>query len=109
KVGGGFLMGAALYKILTAFANGGAAVTGVEAISNGVPAFRVPEWRNARETLVIMGSTLGAMFLGLSILAAKMHVAPFEKGTPTVISQIGKLVYGKSAVLTGLCLELQAA
>ena len=101
-------MGAALYKVLTAFANGGAAVTGVEAISNGVPAFRVPEWKNARETLVIMGSTLGAMFLGLSILAAKMHVAPFEKGTPTVISQIGKLVYGRSAVGTGLYFALQA-
>lgn len=107
-VGGGLLMGAALYKVLTAFANGGAAVTGVEAISNGVPAFRVPEWRNARETLVIMGCTLGAMFLGLSILAAKMRVAPFEKGTPTVISQIGKLVYGTSAVGTGFYLALQA-
>jgi amino acid transporter len=106
--GRGLLMGAALYKVLTAFANGGSAVTGVEAISNGVPAFRVPEWRNARETLVIMGSTLGVMFLGLSVLAAKMHVAPFEKGTPTVISQIGKLVYGKSPIGTGLYLALQA-
>jgi amino acid transporter len=106
--GGGLLMGAALFKVLTAFANGGAAVTGVEAISNGVPAFRVPEWKNARETLVIMGSTLGAMFLGLSVLAAKMHVAPFATGTPTVISQIGKLVYGRSAVGTGLYLALQA-
>ena len=106
--GGGLLMGAALYKVLTAFANGGAAVTGVEAISNGVPAFKPPEWKNARETLVIMGTTLGAMFLGLSILAAKMHVAPFESGTPTVISQIGKLVYGTSPVATGLYLALQA-
>ena len=106
--GGGLLMGAALYKVLTSFANGGAAVTGVEAISNGVPAFRVPEWRNARETLVIMGTTLGAMFLGLSVLAAKMHVAPYEKGTPTVISQIGKLVYGKSGAGTGFYLALQA-
>ncbi|MDQ1532881.1 MAG: hypothetical protein QOF28_642 [Actinomycetota bacterium] len=106
--GSGLLMGAALYKVLTAFANGGAAVTGVEAISNGVPAFRVPEWKNARETLVIMGSALGVMFLGLSILAAKMHVAPFEKGTPTVISQIGKLVYGSSPVGTGLYFALQA-
>ncbi len=106
--GGGLLMGAAVFKVLTAFANGGAAVTGVEAISNGVPAFRVPEWKNARETLVIMGSTLGAMFLGLSILAAKMHVAPYEAGTPTVISQIGKLVYGRSASGTALYLCLQA-
>jgi len=106
--GGGLLMGASLYKVLTSFANGGAAVTGVEAISNGVPAFRVPEWKNARETLVMMGSLLGAMFFGLSILAARMHVAPFESGTPTVISQIGKLVFGKGPVGTGLYLSLQA-
>jgi amino acid transporter len=106
--GTGLLMGAAVYKVLTAFANGGAAVTGVEAISNGVPAFRAPEWKNARETLVVMGSTLGAMFLGLSILAAKIHTMPFEKGTPTVISQIGKSVYGHSAVGNALYLMLQA-
>jgi amino acid transporter len=106
--GGGLLMGAAVYKILTAFANGGSAVTGVEAISNGVPAFRTPEWKNARETLVVMGSTLGAMFLGLSVLAARMHVVPFTEGTPTVISQIGKLVYGRSAFGNALYLSLQA-
>ena len=80
----------------TRFASGGAAVTGVEAISNGVPAFRQPAWKNARTTLVIMGSLLGVMFLGLSIMDAHMHVAPFEKGTPTVISQIGQLAYGNS-------------
>src|SRR5207248_6491049 len=45
---------------------------------------------------------------GLSILAAKMHVAPFVKETPTVISQIGKLVFGKSPIATGLYLSLQA-
>src|SRR5581483_732000 len=106
--GTGLLLGASIYTVLTAFANGGSAVTGVEAISNGVPAFRVPEWKNARETLVIMGSTLGAMFFGLSVLAAKMHVAPYESGTPTVISQIGRLIYGHSAVGNGLYLALQA-
>jgi len=107
--GSGLLLGAALYKVLTAFANGGAAVTGVEAISNGVPAFRAPEWKNARETLVIMGSALGLMFLGLSILAARMHVAPYAAGTPTVISQIGKLVYGRGAAATALWASLNAA
>ncbi len=90
-------MGASLYVVLHAFASGGAAVTGVEAISNGVPAFRQPAWRNARQTLVIMGSLLGVMFLGLSVLAAHMHVAPFAEGTPTVIAQIGDLVYGGGA------------
>ncbi|HKE73815.1 MAG TPA: amino acid permease [Acidimicrobiales bacterium] len=95
--GGGLLMGASLYVVMHAFASGGAAVTGVEAISNGVPAFREPAWRNARQTLVIMGSALGVMFLGLSVLAGHMHVVPFAEGTPTVIAQIGDLVYGGGA------------
>jgi amino acid transporter len=103
----GLFMGASLYVVLHAFASGGAAVTGVEAISNGVSAFKVPAWRNARTTLVVMGSLLGVMFLGLSVLAAHMHVAPFADGTPTVISQIGKLVYGSGVVGTLLYVWLQ--
>jgi amino acid transporter len=106
--GGGLLMGASLFVVLHAFSSGGAAVTGVEAISNGVPAFRQPAWRNARTTLVIMGSLLGVMFLGLSILGAHMEVAPFEEGTPTVISQIGELVYGDSPLGQALYYALQA-
>lgn len=98
RPGNGLLQGAALFVVLRAFASGGAAVTGVEAISNGVPAFREPAWKNARTTLVIMGSTLGVMFLGLSVLASHMHVAPFQRGTPTVIAQVGKLVYGTSPI-----------
>lgn len=94
--GNGLFMGVGLFVVLRAFASGGAAVTGVEAISNGVSAFRPPEWKNARETLVIMASTLGVMFLGLSALTARMHVAPFERGTPTVLSQVGRLVFGHS-------------
>ncbi|MGH9126371.1 MAG: amino acid permease [Acidimicrobiales bacterium] len=94
SAGNGLFMGAALFVVLRAFASGGAAVTGVEAISNGVPAFKEPSWRNARTTLVCMGSLLGVMFLGLSILAAQVHATPFAGGTPTVISQVGKLVYG---------------
>jgi amino acid transporter len=107
--GTGLFMGVALFKMLTAFANGGAAVTGVEAISNGVPAFRKPEWKNARETLVIMGTALGLMFLGLSVLAARMHVAPYEEGTPTVISQIARLVYGHHPAGTAFWASLNAA
>src|SRR4051812_26085564 len=107
--GSGLLYGAALAVVLHSFASGGAAVTGVEAISNGVPAFRQPAWKNARTTLVIMGSTLGVMFLGLSFLDAKMHVAPFGGSeTPTVISQIGKLTYGTSTLGNLLYLALQA-
>src|SRR5438874_9377437 len=106
--GGGFLMGATLFVFLRAFASGGAAVTGVEAISNGVPAFRRPEWRNARTTLVIMGTTLGAMFFGLSWLDAHLHVNAYTKGTPTVISQIGKVVFGTSPMGHALYFALQA-
>jgi amino acid transporter len=108
SAGDGLLLGAGLYVVLHAFASGGAAVTGVEAISNGVPAFRKPEWKNARSTLVVMGSLLGAMFLGLSVLAAKVHAAPFTEGTPTVISQVGKLVYGDNVVGHVLFYALQA-
>jgi amino acid transporter len=106
--GTGLLAGASLAYVLHAFASGGAAVTGVEAISNGVPAFRKPAWQNARRTLVIMGSLLGVMFLGLSLMDSKMHVAPFEKGTPTVISQIGKLAYGGGLTGNLLFYSLQA-
>jgi amino acid transporter len=106
--GGGLLMGASLFLVLHAFASGGAAVTGVEAISDGVPAFREPAWRNARQTLVIMGSLLGVMFLGLSTLASRLHVMPFEEGTPTVVAQIGEQIYGDSPLGQVLFFSLQA-
>ncbi|MEX2422106.1 MAG: amino acid permease, partial [Actinomycetota bacterium] len=80
------------FLVLHAFASGGAAVTGVEAISNGVPTFRPPEWRNARTTLMWMGTLLGAMFLGLSFLAVKLHAVPTE--TETLNSQIARAVFG---------------
>src|SRR5262249_11165819 len=93
----GLLMGASLYVVLHAFASGGAAVTGVEAISNRVPAFRKPGWRKARTPLGVMGSLLGALFLGLSGLGGRVKGAPPADGTPTVIAQIGQLIYGNSA------------
>ncbi len=89
----GLLMGASLYVVLHAFASGGAAVTGVEAISNGVTAFKKPEWKNARVALVIMGCTLATLFLGVSILSTKVHAVPYEDGTPTVLSQVAKFVF----------------
>jgi amino acid transporter len=83
---------AGFFLILHAFASGGAAVTGVEAISNGVPAFKPPEWKNARSTLMVMGGLLGGMFLGLSWLAHRLHTVPTDQ--KTVISQIAKGVLG---------------
>ena len=100
--------GAGIMIFLKAFASGGAAVTGVEAISNGVPAFRPPAWRNARDTLMYMGMLLGTMFLGLSFLASRVHATPYGQGTPTVISQVGRLVFGESAAGHALFFALQA-
>ncbi len=107
-LGQGLFYGVGLYVVLHAFASGGAAVTGVEAISNGVTAFRKPEWKNARVTLVIMGLTLGTLFFGLSALATKVHPIPFESGSPTVISQIGRFVFGGGLLGNGLFYFLQA-
>ena len=96
-----------VFLLLHAFASGGAAVTGVEAISNGVPAFRQPEWRNARTTLMWMGSLLGVMFLGLSFLAMELQTTPTE--TKTIISQVGRAVFGGGGFGTALFLMLQVA
>jgi amino acid transporter len=96
-----------VFLLLHAFASGGAAVTGVEAISNGIPAFKPPEWRNARTTLMWMGTLLGAMFLGLSFLAMKLQSTPSE--TKTVISQVGRAVFGGGFLGTTLFLMLQVA
>ena len=97
------------FVVLRAFASGGAAVTGVEAISNGVPAFKAPEWKNARTTLMWMGSLLGIMFLGLSVLTARMKVVPDPTGAKTVLAQVGRGVFGHSGPGTVLYLLLQAA
>jgi hypothetical protein len=96
-----------VFLVLRAFASGGAAVTGVEAISNGVPAFKPPEWRNAITVLMWMGTLLGGMFLGLSILAAHMHVVPDPDEKITVIAQIAKAAFGRSGIGDALFVMLQ--
>jgi amino acid transporter len=106
---GGLILGVSAFFLLRAFANGSSAMTGTEAISNGVSVFREPQAANARKTLVLMSSILGAMFLGVSVLAALTHSVPFVDGTPTVVSEIGKLVYGSSPGGHALFYALQAA
>jgi amino acid transporter len=96
--GAGLLAGVPLFVALHALASGSTAMTGVEAISNGVPAFRPVEWRNARQTLIALGILLATMFLGISSLAAKLHVAPDFSGKSTVIADIGRAVFGSSGV-----------
>jgi amino acid transporter len=96
-----------VFLLLKGFASGGAAMTGVEAISNGVPAFKRPEAKHARETLVVMGAILGTLFIGLSFLAAKYHTVPSEKAT--VISQVAKHAFGGGAAGHAAFFFVQAA
>ena len=90
----GLLTISAIFILLRAFANGGSSLTGLEAISDGVALFKVPEDVNARRTLVIMSTILGSLVLGVSWFAQRIHALPYESGTPTVISQIAKVALG---------------
>ena len=96
--GGGLLLGASVFIFLRGFANGGSAMTGMEAISNAVTVFRDPQVRNARSTLVLMASIIGALFLAVSVFAALIHAIPYESGTPTALSQIGRQIFGSGAL-----------
>ena len=89
-----------LFVLMRAFAQGCTAMTGTEAISNGVPAFKPPEWVNARRTLLAMGFLLGTMFLGLSYLAMQINILPADD--ETVISQIGRTVFGAGPLWVAL-------
>ncbi len=80
-----------------AFSSGAVALTGVEAITNGVPAFRAPESRNAATTLVVMAAILGASFFGISLLAD--HLQPLPSHDETVLSQLGRMVFGSGSPL----------
>jgi amino acid transporter len=80
------------FVLLRAFSNGCTAMTGVEAISNGVPAFKPPEARNAAVTLVIMAALSVTLFMGITLLAHAYGVLPREE--ETVVSQLTRAVFG---------------
>ncbi len=84
------------FLLLTAFANGCTAMTGVEAVSNGVPAFRPPESRNAAATMLAMATLAITMFLGITLLAQAYHVLPSDR--ETVVSQLARGVFGARGV-----------
>lgn len=86
-----------LFLLLRAFSSGCAAMTGVEAIANGVQAFRKPAARNATTTLVWMAAILIFLFAGITLLARLLGVAPMEGGE-TVLSQIARGVFGGGAL-----------
>ena len=96
--GGGLLDGLAVFYLLRSFANGGSSLTGLEAISNSVSAFRPPEGPNARRVLSLMSLTLGVLVLGVSLLAHYTYAIPYTVGSPTVISQVAKAAFGTSLV-----------
>ncbi len=84
--------GLSLFFILRAFTAGCTALTGVEAISDGVLAFKEPEWKNARLTLLYLGVILGLMFVGITYLANSFHIVPGEG--QTVLSLLGRQIFG---------------
>jgi amino acid transporter len=85
-----------LFLLLTAFSNGCTAMTGVEAVSNGVPAFKPPEAKNAAATMLMMAVLSITMFTGITLLAHAYHVTPSEQ--ETIVSQIARGVFGGRGV-----------
>ncbi|MBI2766893.1 MAG: APC family permease [Chloroflexi bacterium] len=85
-----------LFLILRAFSAGSTALTGVEAISNGVSAFKPPEWKNAASTMTSMALVLGALFLGTTLLARHYGIVYLHGDQKTVMSQIGEQVFGRN-------------
>lgn len=101
-----------LFVILRAFANGCSAMTGTEAISNGIPAFRRPESANAAATLTWMAVILGSLFVGISWLATSLHVVYWEKNgqtAPAVIDQLSGAIYGRTGQWAWLYYAMQFA
>ena len=104
--------GLSILLLFRAFTQGSAALTGVEAIADGVPAFKPPEAKNARSTLLYMGVVAIAMFAGITYLATSLKILPSED--ETVVSQIARTIFGSNAlwyfiqIVTALILVLAA-
>jgi amino acid transporter len=105
----GLLSGAMIFILLRAFANGGASLTGIEAVSDAVGAFRPPEGRNARKVLMTEGAILGTLVAGISWLAHITHATPRTAGYPTVLAQEAELVFGHTFIGRALFFLLQGA
>ena len=94
---GKLLSGLTVLLLARAFSSGAVALSGIEAISNGVPAFQPPESRNAAKTLVWMGVILAAFFFGISVLAN--HLQPTVSEDETILSQMAGAVFGGGSVM----------
>jgi len=94
---GGQVLG--LFLILRAFSQGAVALTGVEAISDGVPAFKSPEWKNARSTLTWAAIVFGILFLGIAFLLTSIGIVPDPTEQQTVLSLLVRHLTGDGPVL----------
>ena len=95
------LSGVGIFLLIKAFASGSVALTGTEAIANGVPAFKPPESRNAATTLGAVAILLACLFLGITFVASSFGVLPTGEGEApkTVISQVAGVIYGEGTLL----------
>jgi amino acid transporter len=96
------------FLLLKAFAGGSVALTGVEAIANGVPAFKPPEAKNAANTLIIMAVLLGTIFIGLTFVGLQYDVRATTSQGATVLGQVGAAVFGDGSFLF-ILLQISAA
>jgi amino acid transporter len=99
--GSGTVEAVSVFLVLRAFASGSVALTGTEAVTNGVPAFKPPEARNAANTLIIVSVLLGILFVGISVVADAFAIRPTdtEHGGPTVIAQVAGTIFGANSPL----------
>jgi amino acid transporter len=95
------LSGVGIFLLIKAFASGSVALTGTEAIANGVPAFKPPEPKNAATTLGAVAVLLAVLFLGITFVASSFGVLPTGEGEvpKTVISQVAGVIYGENTLL----------
>ena len=88
-----------LFLLLRAFAGGAVALTGVEAIANGVPAFKPPEAKNAANTMTMMAILLGVLFIGVTFVGNRFSIQPTTEAGPTAIAQVSAAVFGDGSPL----------
>jgi amino acid transporter len=105
----GILTFVMIYTLLKAFANGGASLTGIEAVSDAVGAFHPPEGRNARQVLVTEGVILGLLVAGIGWLAHVTKAPPYLVGYPTVLAQEAQIVFGSTFIGHALFYLVQLA
>ncbi|SOX52422.1 APC family permease [Mycobacterium ahvazicum] len=107
--GGGLVMGATVLIVLRAFANGGASLTGIEAVSNSVDVFQKPEGVNARRVITVMACILGFLLAGVAWLAHVTHAVPYLDEYPSMLSEIAHAVFGNGVLGHVLYFLVQAS